>query len=190
MKANRLVKLKTNQDGFIAQVGGLVALMVTIIIAIMVYWSVSPNVAPSSVYEEFTGYTHGTGSSSTGGSNYTAQTVTLQYAPYSETNSTMTLETYSPDQSSGVPQCPPKTIDMASKQVTVQAGETGAGTAGNPRNYTQINVTYTTLVSEQIKDNVNPTANTVFNLLPVIAIVVIGSILIGLVMGFGKKPET
>ena len=35
------------------------------------------------------------------------------------------------------------------------------------------------------RDGVNTTASTVFNLLPIIAIVVVGSILIGLVMGFG-----
>ena len=35
------------------------------------------------------------------------------------------------------------------------------------------------------RDNVNTTAGTVFNLLPIVAIVIVGGILIGLVIAFG-----
>jgi len=48
-------------------------------------------------------------------------------------------------------------------------------------------ITLTTDSANTSRDNVNTTAGTVFNLLPIIAIVVIGSIMIGLVVGFGKK---
>jgi len=48
-------------------------------------------------------------------------------------------------------------------------------------------ITLTTDSANTSRDAVNTTAGTVFNLLPIIAIVVIGSIMIGLVVGFGKK---
>jgi len=48
-------------------------------------------------------------------------------------------------------------------------------------------ITLTTDAANTSRDNVNTTATTVFQLLPIIAIVVVGSIMIGLVVGFGRK---
>jgi len=47
-------------------------------------------------------------------------------------------------------------------------------------------ITLTTDAANTSRNTVNTTASTVFNLLPVIAIVVIGSIMIGLVINFGR----
>jgi len=46
-------------------------------------------------------------------------------------------------------------------------------------------ITLTTDTANTSRDNVNTTATTVFQLLPIIAIVVVGGILIGLVIAFG-----
>jgi len=46
-------------------------------------------------------------------------------------------------------------------------------------------ITLTTDTANTSRDNVNSTATTVFQLLPIIAIVVVGGILIGLVIAFG-----
>jgi len=46
-------------------------------------------------------------------------------------------------------------------------------------------ITLTSDTANTSRDNVNTTATTVFNLLPIIAIVVVGGILIGLVIAFG-----
>ena len=47
-------------------------------------------------------------------------------------------------------------------------------------------ITLTSDTANTSRDNVNTTATTVFQLLPIIAIVVVGMILIGLVVKFGK----
>ena len=41
MKANQNIKLKNDNKGWARMVGGLVALLITIIIGVMVYWQVS-----------------------------------------------------------------------------------------------------------------------------------------------------
>lgn len=46
-------------------------------------------------------------------------------------------------------------------------------------------ITLNSAAGNTSRDNVNSMATTVFGLLPVIAIVVIGSVMIGLVVGFG-----
>ena len=87
MKANK--KFVENEDGYARAIGGLVALLITIIVGIMVYWQISGSLTLP---------------------NDTANTS---------------------------------------------------------------------------RDNVNTTAGTVFNLLPIVAIVIVGGILIGLVIAFG-----
>ena len=100
MKANaRFVNLSKDHRAMAGAIGGLVALMVTIIVAIMIYWSIS-------------------GSS-------------LSHLSY-----------------------------------------TNANNASNAQMNTSVG-------------NVDTTAGTVFQLLPIIAIVVVGGILIGLVIAFG-----
>lgn len=93
MKANQFVKIKKDDAGYATMVGGLVALLITIIVGILVYWQIS------------------------GG------------------------------------------------------------------------ITLSTAAANTSRDNVNTMATTVFNLLPIIAIVVIGSIMIGLVVNFGRGSK-
>lgn len=186
MKSNRKAKLLTDDNAeYAAVVGGLVALLVTIIVSILVYFSVNEDLCPTTVTEYFTGYTRPTwDGAASGGSNASYQNITLQYAPYSETNETITLVCWN---GSGTGRCtsqPPKVIDAGSKRVTIQANDVTLG-YGNPAAYTQINVTYTTKVGTE-RAKVDTTSSTVFNLLPIIAIVTIGGIMIALVMGFGK----
>jgi len=50
-------------------------------------------------------------------------------------------------------------------------------------------ITLTTDAANTSRDNVNTTASTVFGLLPIIAIVVVGSILIGIVLSFAGRGK-
>jgi len=171
-----------NKNGYIKAVGGLVALLIVIIVGIMIFWQTTDSMPAqeSSRTEIFTGYTLPDGSDSSGGSNDTAQTVTLAYVPYSTTNASITVYCY--NSSAETQTAPPVTI--ANRAVTIQSG---SGTA-NPAGYSQINVTYTPKI--YIDSATTKTqATTTFNLLPIIAIVIVGSILIGLVIGFGGKKE-
>ena len=180
MKSNQKAVIKED-TGDVQLVGGLVALLITIIIGILVYWSLSGNIpAMTTQAETFTGYTLPTGSDSTGGSNDTATIVTLQYVPYSTANSTITVKCYN---ATAETECSPP-VTIANRQVTVQSG---SGT-GNPTGYSQINVSYTTKVSTE-STGTNTMAGTVFGLLPIIALVVVAGIILGIVVMFGKSGK-
>ena len=180
MKANQFTKFKKNDTAYAKIVSGLLVLLVSIIIGILIFWSISGNTPgnTASTTEIFTGYTLPSGPTHTGGSNDTATIVTLTYQPYATGNSTISVVCY--NSTAATQTSPPVTI--AGRQVTVQSG---SGTA-NPAGYNQINVTYTPKIYTD-SGSTRTTASTVFNLLPVVAIVVIGSIMIGLVINFGSK---
>ena len=178
MKANNKSKtIKEDKEAYAKVVGGLVALMVTIIIAILVYWNISTSMpAMSTQADTFTGYTVGTTNASSGGSNQTAQEVTLTYYPESITNITCYNAT-------GHTFTSPTNYTTSGRVLTVPSDMRSYASA-NPRAYTQINVTYTTKIATDTA-HTNTQATTMFQLLPIIAIVVVGGILIGLVIAFG-----
>jgi len=182
MKANRSIRFKDNNEGYVKLVSGLLVLLLAIVIGILIFWNVSPNM-PGNVAsrtEIFTGYTLPSDSDSSGGSNDTATTVTLTYVPYRTTNASIAVVCYN---SSAETQCSPP-VTITNKNVVIQSG---SGTA-NPAGYDQINVTYTPMIYDDI-GTTETNAGTVFGLLPIIAIVVIGSIMIGLIAGFGKGKK-
>jgi len=181
MKANKKVILREDDNGYAKMVGGLVALLIAIIIGVMIFWSLSGSMPGSSEQTEyFTGYTLPAGSDSSGGSNDTATVITLKYVPYSTDNSSIAVVCY--NATAETEASPPVTI--ANRVVTVQSG---SGTA-NPPGYSQINVTYTTKFSTEASTT-NTMASTVFALLPIIALVVVASIILGIVLMFGSGSK-
>jgi len=176
MKANKSSQLRYNDKGYAKIIGGIVALLLTIIIGIMVYWSVSPNLISSDAQvETFTGYTLPVGSDSQG-SNSTAWYVTVTEIPKSSSDTNVTCYN-----ATGVSESWP-TFTLSHTRIDVAADAADG--------FSQVNVSYTTRASD-VASSTNTQASTVFELIPIVAIVVIGSIMIGLVVGFGasgKKP--
>jgi len=168
MKANKKFRLVDDNAAYAKIVGGLVALLVTIIVAIMVYWSITTSIAPdTSTVETFTGYT--------ATSNASAWNVKVNLEPASDALTNVTCYN-STGESESYP-----TFTRATTRIDVAADAASE--------FDQVNVTYTSRYTNNVNDNVNPTASTVLNLLPVLAIVIVGSILIGIVFTFagGKK---
>lgn len=178
-------KFAKNKNAYMKQVGALVSLLVVIIIAILVFWQTNNSLpaTDSTRTEIFTGYTPDSnvaGVWAGTGSNASAQTVNLTYVPYSTSNSTISVVCFnSTDDSTSSP-----AITIANRVVTIPASPSAG--IGTPTTYDQINVTYTTKIYQD-STQTRTQATTVFQLLPIIAIVVVGMILIGLVIKFGKK---
>ena len=169
MKANRTSRGLDN-NAYAKVVGGLVALLITIIIAVLVYWSASPNIVSSDTQsQQFTGYTLPVGGASQG-SNSSAWSVTITLIPNGAGSVNVTCN----NATSGTSSYP--TFTLAHRTISV-----GAGVADG---FSRVNVSYTTKASADASGT-NTMATTVFGLLPIIAVVVIGSILIGLVIVFG-----
>lgn len=181
MKANRKL-VNDNTAVNAAMVGGLVAFLIAIIVGVLVFWNIS-TVTPgttATVTDTFTGYTLPTGTHHTGGSNDTAQVVTLTYVPSSTANSSILLVCYN---STAKTQCAP-TVTTANTKVTIPAAVAGA----LPLGYDQVNVTYVTKIYTE-SAGTRTMANTVFALLPIIALVVVASVILGIVVMFGGRKS-
>ena len=179
MKANR--KLVNNDNAYnVAMVGGLVALLISIIIGVMVFWSLTGNIPgnDASRTEIFTGYTLPSGPAHTGGSNASAQVITLAYVPNGNSNSSVAVVCYN---STGHTISSP-TVTVSGNKITIPAAVDH--TATPPLGYNQVNVTYTPKIYTE-STSTTSMANTVFALLPIIALVVVASIILAIVVGFG-----
>jgi hypothetical protein len=164
MKANQKIKkLQDDSHGFMQIIGALVGLLLAIIIGMMVYYSVGDSVpAMSERLEYFTGYSHG--------DNASAWNVILDNSPVNTANTNVTC--YS--SSDGTLSYP--TFSLNHRTVNVGTGQAS--------NFTQVNVTYTSNIAST-SDTTNDMASTVFGILPVIALVVVASVILGIVLGFG-----
>lgn len=168
MKSNQKIKLRQmDSKAYQKIVGGIVALLLTIIIGVLVYWETQGSIDSfDEVTETFTGYSHG--------DNASAKTITLDNSPTGtgETNVTCYSST------AGTLSYP--SFTLSGTKVTI--------TAGSASNYTQINVTYTSNMADN-EDEVSTMATTIFNLLPIIALVVVAAVILGVVMGFGESGK-
>jgi hypothetical protein len=164
MKANQRSKsLVGNRQGFAQIVGGLVALMVTIIIGVLVYYSIYDTDAFSgTTYEEFGPYVDTT--------NASAWSVTVDSLPNSKSDVNVTCVNVT----AGAESYP--TFSLLNRDISVAADAAS--------NFTQVNITYTSKQEADISGT-DVTAGTIFTLLPIIAIVAIGSIMIIAVSRFG-----
>ena len=185
MKANQKLWKNTNAQTQINVVVTVLALLITIVIGVMVYFEVINSVDDlSETTEYFTGYTIPTTAGSTGGSNASQQTVTLKASPYSTSNSTITVVCYN---ATGATKSSPA-VTINGKQITIPAASNdsgGTGASGTPLGYTQINITYTSNTARAQSTDVTPMAQSVFTLLPIIALVIVAAIILAIVLGFG-----
>ena len=181
MKANQFLQKDTNAQTQIRAVVTILALLIAIIIGVVVYFGVTDSVDEfSTVTERFYGYTTPTGTNdAVAGSNATAQVVTLKNSPYSTSNSSITV--YCWNATGNVQSAPAVTINH--KQVSIPAAPVRA--YGTPLAYTQINVTYTSNIASAEGSEVTPMANTIFKLLPIVALVIVAAIILAVVLGFG-----
>ena len=157
--------LRRNNQGYQKIVAALVALLLTILIGIMVYWEVSESVdMTADTSETFTGYSAAT--------NATAWTVDLSEHPTGATDTNVTCY----NSTSKAESYPAFTV--SSRTVSV------AGDAADE--FDQVNVTYTSTQAE-VADGIDTMSSTVFDLLPLVALVVVAGIILAVVLGFGGK---
>jgi len=170
MKANR--KFKTDETGSSSTtqvVGMLVALMLTIIISVMIYYEVSGSVADfSEQTETFTGYAALT-------ANASAWSVTLANSPDGTGNCNVTCFNATGGQLSY------PTYGLNHKTISVAADAADM--------FSQVNVTYTSHIGTD-EDTTTTMAGTVFVLLPIIALVIVAAIILGIVLGFGGSGKS
>lgn len=175
MKANRKLKLDNSGATYTAVIAGLVALLLTIVIGVMLYFEVTDSVDQfDEVTETFTGYTrynHGAGT----GSNKTGVTITLDNSPYSSSVTNVTCWNASGTSAYNRQSYP--SFGLNHKTISIAADAA--------RNFTQVNVTYTSNIAQAEGSDVTPMAQTVFALAPIIALVVVAAIIIGIVILFG-----
>lgn len=174
MKANQKTKLKKNDKAYIEVIGGLVALLITIIIGLMIYFEVSTGVTSfdEDTLETFTGYTRYASAAGTQtGSNFTGISITLRNSPINAANTNVTCWNESTAQQHSYP-----TFSVNHRTVSFAGGAAS--------NFTQVNVTYDTNIAVQEADT-SAQAGTVFGLMPIIALVVVAAILLGVVLAFG-----
>ena len=186
MKANR--KFRSNQTAAVGPeaVAMIVSLLLTIIIGVMVYFSVTENISDfdDSASEIFTtdsdgnSFTMGSGSTLTSSSNYTGEMVELGSSVSSVTNitcynSSAASESWATTQGTD--------YSVNGKYLSILADTTGATIS----QYDQLNVTYVSNIAETEGDTTDM-ADTVFALLPIIGLVMVAAIILAFVLGFGS----
>ena len=164
MKANQKIKnLNHDDNGYVEIVGGLVALLLMIIVGVLVFYSVSDSMdVAGDADETFTGYA--------ATANASAWSITLDNSPTS--SSAVNVTCYN---STGKTESYPA-FTLVHKTVSVAAGAASE--------FSQVNVTYTSNMADSA-DPASDMAGTVFSLLPIIALAVVASIIIGVIIGFG-----
>ena len=188
MKANQKLRTNNNAQSQIQSVVLVVALLLTIVIGVMVYFEVIEGVDElAETTEVFTGYTlpgSSAGIFDATGSNATQTIVTLTNSPYSTDNSTISVvcrnTTGSVDSSPAV--------KFNSRQIIIPASPSNV--IGTPLGYNQIRVTYTSNAARSQSTEVTPMAQTIFTLLPIIALVVVAAIILAVVLGFGGSGKS
>ena len=179
MKANKKTKLAGNNTGYVKVVGGLVALLLMIIVGVLVYWETQGAIDGfDSVTETFTSDSDGnsfTRYSNLAGSNYTGERVELDNSP----NSITSVYVWN---SSGAAEACTVTTHYTNTHKFIDI------VADSRSNFTQVNVTYVSNMASS-EDETSDMATTVFDLLPIIALAVVASIIIGVVVGFGGSSK-
>jgi len=179
MKANKK-QLLSDDNAFNPQVvSGFVVLLISIIVGILIFWSLSggmplTDTQTETVTTDITGtaFSLPTNGDSDDGSNASAWAIQTLYLPSSTTgvnvtcyNSTGTSESY-------------PTFTLSNRRIDVSADVADG--------FNQVNLSYTTKFSTE-KTGTETMASTVFALLPIIALVLVAGIILAVVMGFGKK---
>lgn len=146
---------------FAKNIGGLVAVLVIIIIGVLIYYSIASTGEMTSVTETFTA-----------GDSLSTITHTLTYRPSSVSEVNLTY--YNATTVNGY-------------AVAANLSLSGYSLTVNCTNWNQTShaVTYYSNTGVVVRDNVNPQASTIFLLAPIVAIVIIASLILIVVTGFG-----
>lgn len=146
----------------------IIVLLVAVGIGAFVYFNVTEVGEMSPVTDRFTGLT-----------NASDTTVTLSFVPYSSGEFAGTW--YNSSSAAWA---------SLSAGMYTYSGQTPLLKTLNDNdglNMTACNLTYTTQAGVMMRDHVQPTAGTVFTLAPIIAVVMIAAVILGIIMGFGKR---
>ena len=176
MKANKKViqNIGKNDSGYVKVVGGLIALLLMIIVAILVYWETQGAI---SAFEEssetITSDIDGTAFVALT-TNASAWVIELGNTP-TGTGATNITCFNSTSKTESFP-----AFTLSNKQVSVAADAADY--------FDQVNATYTSNMASN-EDGVSDMATTVFDLLPVIALAVVASIILGIIIGFGGSGK-
>ena len=167
MKANKKTRLKDNNKGYVRVVGTIVAFLLMVIVAVLIYWETQGSIDQfGEVVETFTGYTYT--------DNGTAWSVELDNSPIGTSDTNVTC-------------CNVTTGDESYPAFTLH--HRTIGVAADAADYfTQVNVTYTSNMANS-EDSTSDMASTIFDLLPIIALAVVAVIIIGVIMGLGSGKK-
>jgi len=169
MKANKKFVLD-NKGAFTSQsVIILVGLLIAIVIGVLVYYEVSGIDDFDERTEVFTGY------DGDQGSRDGIHTVNLTNSPLGSAQVNITFLNLSGSEQQ---LCYTELETINHRSVTIPANAASI-------NFTQINVTYTSQAGTAEGDDITPMAGTVFELLPLIALVVVAAVILGIIIGFG-----
>lgn len=150
----------------------ILIILTTIIIGVLVYYSVADSSEMGRVTESFAA------------TNATNVTSTLTYTPQSDTEVNVTYYNSSAATWHNVPSTnwtrTGKTIIFHALNATL--------VSNYDANLSQVRYRYYSQTGVIVRDNVNPQASTSFTLAPIITIVVIASIILFAVATFGRKP--
>lgn len=165
MKANQKTKnIATDRSASTQIVASVVVLLIAVVIGVMVYYEVDDSItAFDEVTETFTGYTLST-------SNDSATTITLDNFPDGTSNCNITCY------NSTAPSESYPSYSLSNNRITFAAEAADE--------FSQINVTYTSKMSGDAGETTTM-AGTVFALAPIIVLVLVASIILAIVLGFG-----
>ena len=167
MKANRKLRTNTNAAN-IGMVGTIVALLIVIMVSVMIFFEFTGSIDSfDERTETFTGYTLAT-------ANASAWTVTLDNSPDGTGNCNVTCA----NTTGGTESYPTYVLDGKIIRVAADAADT----------FDQVNVTYTSKMASD-EGTTTDMAGTVFSLAPLIALVVVASIILAIVVGFGGSGK-
>ena len=164
MKANRKMKdLRYNDNGYMKMISMVIVLLVAVLVGVMAFFEVTDSLdVNEKTTETFTGFASN--------ANASAWSVTLSYRPASASDINVTCYDSTVGESYPVFTLDYKTISVAADAAKV---------------FTQVNVSYTRASASSMQKG-EDMGVTVFNLLPIIALVVVASIILAVVMGFGS----
>jgi len=166
MKANKSFrKIRDDPSGYTKVIGGLIAFLLMIIVAVLIFWETQGSIDSfDERVEYFTGYT-------LDGSNSSARSVELDNSPTGTSGTNVSCY----NSTAGTATYPTFTISHKTVSFAAEASS----------EFSQINVTYTSNMGES-EDGTSDMASTVFDLLPIIALAVVAAIIIGIIVGFGS----
>ena len=160
---------------------GIVALLLAVIIGIMVYWeTASIDQYEDSTSETFTSDSDGntfTRYTTLAGSNYTGEVIELSYSSSSITNITCWNESGGTGEVESYLTTEGTHYTVNGKYLTVVGDQVG--------NFTQVNVTYVSNIANT-ESGASDMASTVFGLIPIIALIVVASVVIAVIFTFGS----